>query len=89
VVAEDDHGRLVVITTEGGYTLWDLAGLLRRAPIGLSHAMSMDGGYEAELCVSSGRFHYASFGHWDGSDDTPDPPGASVPLPAVVVIQPQ
>src|SRR5262245_18220403 len=69
VVAEDRHGHLVVITSEGGYTLWDFAQLLREAPLGLTHAMYMDGGYEAELCVSAAPFHYASFGRWRGNGD--------------------
>ena len=87
VVGEDRRGRLVVITSEGSYTLWDFARLLQRAPLGLTHAMSMDGGYEAELCVSVGGFHYASFGHWGGTGDASDAPGANVVLPAVVVVQ--
>lgn len=86
VVAEDKRGRLLVITSEGGYTLWDFARLLQGASLGLTHAMSMDGGYEAELCVTTGRFHYASFGRWKGKGDVPDAPGATVPLPAVVAV---
>ena len=86
VVGEDRNGRLLVITSEGGYTLWDFARLLQKAPLGLTHAMSMDGGYEAELCVSAGRFHYASFGRWKGKGDLPEAPGARVPLPAVVAV---
>lgn len=87
VVGEDRRGRLVVITSEGGYTLWDFARLLQRAPLGLTHAMSMDGGYEAELCVSARGFHYASFGRWKGAGDAPEAPGAVVPLPAVVTVE--
>jgi uncharacterized protein YigE (DUF2233 family) len=86
VVGEDRRGRLVVITSEGGYTLWDFARLLQHAPLGLTHAMAMDGGYEAELCVSVGGFHYASFGRWKGTGDAPEAPGAVVPLPAVVAV---
>jgi len=85
-VAQDGKGRILVITTEGGYTLWDFARLLQKTPIGLSHAMSMDGGYEAELCVSIPPFHYASFGQWKGQGDLSDAPGAKVPLPAVVAV---
>jgi hypothetical protein len=88
-VAQDGKGRIVVITTEGGYTLWDFAQLLLQAPIGLSHAMSMDGGYEAELCVSTPPFHYASFGQWKGPGDVADEPGAKVPLPAVITVVPR
>jgi len=81
-VAQDDRGRLVVATTEGGYTLWEFAELLRGAPLQLTHAMSMDGGREAELCVEAGRFRYATFGHWD-ADHAPD---GAIPLPAVIAI---
>jgi hypothetical protein len=84
-VAEDRDGRLLVITTEGGYTLFDFATLLKKAPLRITHAMSMDGGQEAELCVKTRSFRYASFGRWD--DEHPvDAPGALVPLPAVIAI---
>jgi hypothetical protein len=86
VVAQDRRGRLVVFTSEGGYTLWDFARWLQRTPLDLSHAMSMDGGYEAELCVRAGQFRYASFGRWQGEDDEAAAPGARVPLPAVIAV---
>jgi hypothetical protein len=89
LVAQDRRGWLLVITTEGGYTLWDLAQLLKHAPLGVSHAMVMDGGHEAELCVKSARFRYGSFGHWDGTDRNPESPGALAPLPAVVTVEPE
>lgn len=85
IVAEDREGRLLVITSEGGYTLHELARLLLASPLKLSHAMSMDGGYEAELCVRVGGFRYASFGPWK-PDVEPDSPGAQVPLPAVITV---
>ena len=89
VVAQDGKGRILVITSEGGYTLWDFARLLQGTTIGLSHAMAMDGGYEAELCVNTPPFHYASFGPWKGAGDAPDAPGAQVPLPAVIAVVPR
>jgi hypothetical protein len=82
VVAQDQKGRLVVATSEGGYTLWEFAELLQRAPLALSHAMCMDGGREAELCVLSGSFRYESVGPWDESD----PPAGAVPLPTVIAV---
>ena len=81
-VAEDSRGRIVVATTEGGYTLWEFGRLLSRAPLGLSHAMSMDGGREAELCVRTDAFRYASFARWDAAERG----DGGVPLPAVVAI---
>lgn len=86
VVLEDRRGRVVVLTTEGGYTLADFAEWLRRAPLQAELAMAMDGGYEAELCVRSAAFRYASFGRWDGSSD-PTAPGAHTPLPSVVTVE--
>lgn len=85
-VAEDEKGRLVVIVTEGGYTIADFASLLRRSPLRLTHAMSMDGGLEAELIVETRNFRYASFGPWDGMGSS-TAPGANVPLPAVVTLE--
>lgn len=85
LVAEDEQGRLLVFTTEGSYTLHDMATLLRRARLGLTHAMSMDGGQEAALCVDTGNFRWASFGSWPRGS-TPEGPGARVPLPTVIEI---
>lgn len=83
-VGEDRRGRIVVVTSEGGYTLHDFAELLRDGPLGLTHAMSMDGGAEAQLCVHAGHFRYASFGRWVDDQEPPDVPGAHTPLPTVV-----
>jgi Phosphodiester glycosidase len=84
VVGEDRRGRLVIVTSEGGYTLWDFAELLQRSPLQLTHAMSMDGGHEAGMCVVSGRFRYATFGRWkDGQA-----PDGAMPLPAVIAVMP-
>lgn len=86
VVAEDADGRLLVIVSEGGYTLADFAELLRRSPLRLTHAMSMDGGLEAELVVDTPVLRYASFGDWRrGAANTS--PGATVPLPAVITLE--
>jgi uncharacterized protein YigE (DUF2233 family) len=83
-VGEDRHGRLVVLTSEGGYTLRDFAELLRRPSLDLALAMAMDGGREAEMLVSAGDFRYASFGEWKPGAAPPAPP---VTLPAVVTVE--
>jgi hypothetical protein len=87
VVAEDRAGRIVVVTSEGGYTLRDLATVLQEAPLELSHAMAMDGGHEAQLCVRAGNFRYASFGRWRAEDDRPAAWDVQVSLPAVVALE--
>ena len=86
VVAEDRRGRLLVITSEGAYTLADFATLLKSTPLEIDHAMCMDGGYEAELCVGVDNFRYASFGRWQQDADAAESPGAMTPLPAVVTV---
>ncbi|MEO5989442.1 MAG: phosphodiester glycosidase family protein [Candidatus Eisenbacteria bacterium] len=85
VVAEDERGHLVVIVSEGGYTLADFAELLRRSPLQLTHAMSMDGGLEAELVLHAPGFSYATFGDWKPGP-APTALGATVPLPAVITL---
>jgi uncharacterized protein YigE (DUF2233 family) len=82
-VGEDAEGRIVVVTSEGGYTLWDFARLLRGTHLGLANAMSMDGGREAQMVVDAGGLHYSSYGR--------DPSGspAPAPLPAVVAVMPR
>ncbi len=85
VVAEDESGHLVVIVSEGGYTLADFAELLRRSSLRLTHAMSMDGGLEAQLVLDAPGLRYATFGEWKpGVSSTA--PGANVPLPAVITL---
>jgi hypothetical protein len=81
-VAEDRRGRIVVATTEGGYTLWEFGRLLSRSPLSLSHAMSMDGGREAELCVRTSGFRYASYARWEAAERGE----GGVPLPAVIAV---
>ena len=85
-VGEDADGNLLVIVSEGGYTLADFATLLMGSSLGLTQAMAMDGGLEAELVVSCGGFHYASFGRWPG-DQAATAPGATAPLPAVITVE--
>ncbi len=87
-VGVDSRGWLVICVSEGAYTLADFAEMLQRSRLHLTHAMSMDGGLESELVVSTRRFRYASFGAWP-TDRTPSAPGAQVPLPAVITVEPR
>ena len=87
VVGEDRDGRLLVMVSEGAYTLADIAHVLQHSRLHLTHAMSMDGGREAELVVTHGSFRYASFGAWAKEDEHPSSPAARVPLPAVVSVE--
>jgi hypothetical protein len=85
VVAEDGHGRIVVCVSEGAYTLADFGTLLMRSELGLTQAMSMDGGIESELVIDTPSFRYASFGEWPRGHE-PVASGARAPLPAVISV---
>jgi uncharacterized protein YigE (DUF2233 family) len=88
-VAEDHDHRVLVLTTEGSYSLYDFAQLLKGAKLGLTHAMSMDGGAEAQMCIRAADFSYASFGSWDPGSEGRAPEAARVPLPAVITAEPR
>lgn len=87
IVAEDRHHRLLVMVSEGAYTLADLAFVLQHSPLQLTHAMSMDGGREAELVVMRGNFRYASFGAWPAEDEPPLGVADRALLPAVITVE--
>jgi hypothetical protein len=88
VVGVDERGWLVVCVSEGAYTLSDFGLLLMRSPLKITHAMSMDGGLESELVVRAGSLRYATFGDWP-PDREPTAPGALVPLPTVITLEPR
>jgi uncharacterized protein YigE (DUF2233 family) len=88
-VAEDRHGRLVVVVSEGGYTLHEFAHMLKALPLAVSHAMSMDGGNESQLVVRGPRFRYASFGRWERDGDEQAAPTAATLLPTVIEVDPR
>jgi len=89
-VAEDSRGRILIFVSEGALTLWDFAALLQNSKLGLLRAMSMDGGYESELAVGSGRFSYVTYGQWETNDyGDISLPGIHMGLPAVIGVFPR
>jgi len=87
IVGEDRHRKILVMVSEGAYTLADMAYVLQHSRLQLKHAMSMDGGRESELVVTRGAFRYASFGVWTGEDEHPTDAAARAPLPAVIAVE--
>jgi uncharacterized protein YigE (DUF2233 family) len=89
VVAEDRQGRILVICTEGGYTLWEMAMLLQEGTLDIHRAMVMDGGYETQMAVRAESFSYSLRGQWSMGDAG----DWSIPvihrsLPAVISVDP-
>ena len=84
-VGEDKNGRLVVIVTEGAYTLDGLARLIQKSPLEIALAISMDGGSESQLCVDAGGFRYTCMGGLTGGASR-ETAADRVPLPAVISV---
>lgn len=89
VVVQQKSGKLIVMTTEGAFTLGGLSDFFgESAQLDARRVMSMDGGYEAELALPKPR--YVTFGQWETNDSGDiSLPGVHFPLPAVVAIVPR
>lgn len=89
-LGEDSKGRILIVVTEGGFTLWDFAQMLQEAPFDLVQAMSLDGGYRSALSIRTGRLKYSLSGQWETSDyGDVSLPGFKTGLPAVIGIFPR
>jgi len=89
VVAEDRKGKILVICTEGGYTLWEMALLLQEGSMDIHHAMVMDGGFETQMAVRTEGFSYTIYGQWSvGNAGDWSLPGISRSLPSAISIDP-
>ncbi len=83
IVAQSKDGHLYIFHTDGGITLWNLAEHLKKLPLNLEKALSMDGGYEAELFVQNQN---SFFGQWETNDLDISLPGIHYDLPSVVAV---
>lgn len=82
----DDHGRVLVMVTEGAMTLWEYAEFLSGAGLGLREVMLMDGGGESQLDLKIGRLEYEQYG---GPSPTPDLLWPRQVLPAALAVLPR
>ena len=83
-VAEDTLGRIIIMVSEGGHTLWELADFLKKLPLDLREVMSMDGAGESQLAIRTNGFRYKQFGSPSGSPDIL--PWPVTPLPVALGI---
>lgn len=86
-VAQDNSGRILILVSEGGLTLWELASFIKGLDLGLREVMSMDGAGESQLAVQTNGFRYKQFGSPTGSPDILPWPVA--PLPVALGIFPR
>ncbi|MCB2192105.1 MAG: phosphodiester glycosidase family protein [Deltaproteobacteria bacterium] len=82
-LAIDDKGRILVVVTEGGHTLWEMAQALKNSGLALREVMTMDGGAESQLAVAVGDFTYEHYGR---VSPAPDLPWVRQALPAVLAV---
>jgi len=54
VIGEGSDGFIYVIVTETDWVLWDLANYLKKTGFSIQHAISMDGGAQAQISIKSG-----------------------------------
>jgi len=85
ILAMDQAGRVLLICTEGAFTLWEFADWLKESELGVVQAMSLDGGYKAEMAVAADDFEYVTYGQWETNDyGNLSLPGFKATLPAEV-----
>ena len=91
IVAMDWGNTAYVFCTEGGYTLWELAGFIRELGLGLKHAMTLDGGYQSQLAINTPSLTHAMYGKWaiQGGISLIPMPGFKTKLPAVIAVFPR
>ncbi|HEC99415.1 MAG TPA: phosphodiester glycosidase family protein [Proteobacteria bacterium] len=57
-------GYVIVVHSEETYfTLYDLANFLKKMPVDVEHALNLDGGMAAELCIRTGGLNYTHYGY--------------------------
>lgn len=85
LLAEDAKGWMVIMVTEGGHTLYELAQFLGQPEFGFREIMCMDGGAESQIEVKVGGFSYSQYGDPADSPDLPVPwPRATLPAALAV-----
>ena len=90
ILATDQAGRILLICTEGAYTLWEFADWLQESDLGVVQAMSLDGGYKSEMAVKAKGFEYVTYGQWETNDyGNFSLPGFKATLPAVIGVFPR
>ena len=82
-IALDNQGRVILLVTEGAYTLWDTGALLRESGWDLVQALALDGGNEASLIVEANGVRYRSYENDRSGSDA----ATLVTLPSILAVR--
>lgn len=82
-IALDNQGRVILLVTEGAYTLWDIGALLRESGWDLVQALALDGGNEASLIVDANGVRYRSYENDRSGSDA----ATLVTLPSILAVR--
>jgi len=82
-IALDNQGRVILLVTEGAYTLWDTGALLRESGWDLVQALALDGGNEASLIVEANGVRYRSYENDRSGSDV----ATLVTLPSILAVR--
>lgn len=89
VVAKDNDGKILAMTSEGGFfTLHNFGKFLKDSGLDIITAMNLDGGYEAEMCIKTNRLNYVTYGQYEtyGASRNVSIIGARCKIPTVIGI---
>jgi hypothetical protein len=96
-IGEDGEGRIIIGSTKSGFfTLARLAAFLRKAPLGLTEALNLDGGPVACQGIALSAYRRRHCGLWElqptpggGARMLPASPWTQSPMPIVVAVYPR
>lgn len=90
--SKDRSKNILVFTTEGGFfTLYDFGRFLKASDFNIETAMNLDGGYEAQMCISTPSLRYTTYGQFEtqGPDKDISIPNARIGIPTAIGIFPR
>ena len=90
ILGVDIDGNILLFITEGGYTLWEVGILLKKIGLNVTHAMSLDGGFQSQLAVKTPKLQYVQYGKWAPQAFVAGlaVPGIRLKIPAVIAVFP-
>lgn len=86
-LAQDRHGRLLLLFARAPLTMWELNRLLLALPLGIVRAMHLEGGPEASLSIHAGGLDLDLCGSFETGFVPDDSNAVQWPLPNVLGVE--